>query len=116
MWVVKKIEAIVRPFKMEDVKDALTQIGITGMTVSEVKGSGRQKGHTEVYRGSEYSSLEFPPKIKFEIIVTEDRVRKTVESIVEAARTGKVGDGKVFVLPIEQVIRIRTEEWGEAAI
>jgi nitrogen regulatory protein P-II 1 len=115
MWVVKKIEAIVRPFKMEDVKDALTQIGITGMTVSEVKGSGRQKGHTEVYRGSEYS-LEFPPKIKFEIIVTEDRVRKTVESIVEAARTGKVGDGKVFVLPIEQVIRIRTEESGEAAV
>jgi nitrogen regulatory protein P-II 1 len=115
MWVMKKIEAIVRPFKMEDVKDALTQIGITGMTVSEVKGSGRQKGHTEVYRGSEYS-LEFPPKIKFEIIVTEDRVRKTVESIVEAARTGKVGDGKVFVLPIEQVIRIRTEEWGEAAV
>ena len=115
MWVVKKIEAIVRPFKMEDVKDALTQIGITGMTVSEVKGSGRQKGHTEVYRGSEYS-LEFPPKIKFEIIVTEDRVRKTVESIVEAARTGKVGDGKVFVLPIEQVIRIRTEEWGDAAV
>jgi nitrogen regulatory protein P-II 1 len=115
MWVVKKIEAIVRPFKMEDVKDALTQIGITGMTVSEVKGSGRQKGHPEVYRGSEYS-LEFPPKIKFEIIVTEDRVRKTVESIVEAARTGKVDDGKVFVLPIEQVIRIRTEEWGEAAV
>ena len=115
MWAVKKIEAIVRPFKMEDLKDALAQIGITGMTVSEVKGSGRQKGHTEVYRGSEYT-LEFPPKIKFEIIVTEDRVRKTVESIVEAARTGKAGDGKVFVLPIEQVIRIRTEEWGEAAV
>jgi nitrogen regulatory protein P-II 1 len=115
IWVVKKIEAIVRPFKMEDVKDALTQIGITGMTVSEVKGSGRQKGHTEIYRGTEYS-LEFPPKIKFEIFVPDDRVRKAVETIVEAARTGKIGDGKVFVLPIEQAIRIRTEEWGEAAI
>ena len=114
MWVVKKIEAIVRPFKMEDVKDALTQIGITGMTVSEVKGSGRQKGHTEAYRGSEYS-LEFPPKIRFEIIVPDDRVRKAVETIVEATRTGKIGDGKVFVLPIEQAFRIRTEEWGEAA-
>ena len=85
------------------------------MPVSEVKGSGRQKGHTEVYRGSEYS-LEFPPKIKFEIVVTDDQVRKAVETIVEAARTGKIGDGKVFVLPIEQAIRIRTEEWGETAI
>jgi nitrogen regulatory protein P-II 1 len=112
---MKKIEAIIRPFKMEDVKDALTQIGIAGITVSEVKGSGRQKGHTEVYRGSEYS-LEFPPKIKFEIVVPDDRVRKAVETIVEAARTGKIGDGKVFVLPIEQAIRIRTEEWGETAI
>ena len=112
---MKKIEAIIRPFKMEHVKDALTQIGIAGITVSEVKGSGRQKGHTEVYRGSEYS-LEFPPKIKFEIVVAEDRVRKVVETIVEAARTGKIGDGKVFVLPIEQAIRIRTEEWGDTAI
>jgi nitrogen regulatory protein P-II 1 len=112
---MKKIEAIIRPFKMEHVKDALTQIGIAGITVSEVKGSGRQKGHTEVYRGSEYS-LEFPPKIKFEIVVADDRVRKAVETIVEAARTGKIGDGKVFVLPIEQAIRIRTEEWGEIAI
>ena len=113
--IMKKIEAIIRPFKMEDVKDALTQIGIAGITVSEVKGSGRQKGHTEVYRGSEYS-LEFPPKIKFEIVVADDRVRKAVETIVEAARTGKIGDGKVFVLPMEQAIRIRTEEWGETAI
>ena len=112
---MKKIEAIIRPFKMEHVKDALTQIGIAGITVSEVKGSGRQKGHTEVYRGSEYS-LEFPPKIKLEIVVADDRVRKAVETIVEAARTGKIGDGKVFVLPIEQAIRIRTEEWGETAI
>jgi nitrogen regulatory protein P-II 1 len=112
---VKKIEAILRPFKTEDVKDALTRIGIAGMTVSEVKGSGRQKGHTEVYRGSEYS-LEFPPKIKFEIVVAGDQVRKAVETIVEAARTGKIGDGKVFVLPIEQAIRIRTEERGETAI
>jgi nitrogen regulatory protein P-II 1 len=112
---VKKIEAIVRPFKMDDVKDALTQIGIMGMTVGEVKGCGRQKGHTEVYRGSEYS-LQFPPKIKFEIVVADDRVRKAVETIVEVARTGKIGDGKIFVLPIEQAIRIRTDECGEGAI
>jgi nitrogen regulatory protein PII len=113
--VVKKIEAIIKPFKMEDVKQALTEIGITGMTLSEVKGFGRQKGHSETYRGSEYT-VDFPPKIKFEIVVGDDRVRKTVETIVEAARTGKIGDGKVFVMPIEQAIRIRTEERGEAAI
>jgi nitrogen regulatory protein P-II 1 len=112
---MKKIEAIVKPFKMEDVKEALTEIGIAGMTVSEVKGFGRQKGHTEIYRGSEYT-VDFLPKVKFEIVVGDDRVQKAVETIVEAARTGKIGDGKVFVIPIEQAIRIRTEERGEAAI
>ena len=113
--VMKKIEAIIKPFKMEDVKEALTEIGIAGMTVSEVKGFGRQKGHTEIYRGSEYT-VDFLPKVKFEIVVGDDRVQKAVETIVEAARTGKIGDGKVFVVPIEQAIRIRTEERGEAAI
>ena len=112
---MKKIEAIIKPFKMEDVKEALTEIGIEGMTVSEVKGFGRQKGHTEIYRGSEYT-VDFLPKVKFEIVVTDDRVQKAVATIVEAARTGKIGDGKVFVVPIEQVVRIRTEERGEAAI
>lgn len=112
---MKKIEAIIKPFKMEDVKEALTEIGIEGMTVSEVKGFGRQKGHTEIYRGSEYT-VDFLPKVKFEIVVPDDRVRKAVEVIVEAARTGKIGDGKVFVVAIEQAIRIRTEERGEAAI
>jgi nitrogen regulatory protein PII len=112
---VKKIEAIIKPFKMEDVKQALAEIGITGMTLSEVKGFGRQKGHSETYRGSEYT-VDFPPKIKFEIVVSDDRVRKAVETIVAAARTGKIGDGKVFVVPIEQAIRIRTDERGEAAI
>ena len=112
---MKKIEAIIKPFKMEDVKEALTEIGIEGMTVSEVKGFGRQKGHTEIYRGSEYT-VDFLPKVKFEIVVTDDRVQKAVATIVEAARTGKIGDGKVFVVPIEQAVRIRTEERGEAAI
>jgi nitrogen regulatory protein PII len=112
---MKKIEAIIKPFKMEEVKEALMEIGITGMTVSEVKGFGRQKGRTEIYRGSEYT-VDFPPKIKFEIVVGDDRVRKAVETIVEAARTGKIGDGKVFVVPIEQAIRIRTKEHGDAAI
>jgi nitrogen regulatory protein PII len=116
VWaVMKKIEAIIKPFKMEDVKEALTEIGIEGMTVSEVKGFGRQKGHTEIYRGSEYT-VDFLPKVKFEIVVGDDRVRKAVETIVEAARTGKIGDGKVFVVAIEEVIRIRTEERGEDAI
>jgi nitrogen regulatory protein PII len=113
--VMKKIEAIIKPFKMEDVKEALTEIGIEGMTVSEVKGFGRQKGHTEIYRGSEYT-VDFLPKVKFEIVVPDDRVQKAVQSIVEAARTGKIGDGKVFVVAIEQAIRIRTEERGEFAI
>jgi nitrogen regulatory protein PII len=112
---MKKIEAIIKPFKMEDVKEALAEIGIAGMTVSEVKGFGRQKGHTEIYRGSEYT-VDFLPKVKFEIVVGDDRVQKAVETIVEAARTGKIGDGKVFVVAIEQAIRIRTEERGEAAI
>jgi nitrogen regulatory protein P-II 1 len=112
---MKKIEAIIKPFKMEDVKEALTEIGVEGMTVSEVKGFGRQKGHTEIYRGSEYT-VDFLPKVKFEVVVADDRVQKAVETIVEAARTGKIGDGKVFVLPIDEAIRIRTEERGEAAI
>jgi nitrogen regulatory protein PII len=113
--VMKKIEAIVKPFKMEDVKEALTEIGIEGMTVSEVKGFGRQKGHTEIYRGSEYT-VDFLPKVKFEIVVSDDRVQRTVETIVQTARTGKIGDGKVFVISIEEAIRIRTEERGEAAV
>ena len=112
---MKKIEAIVKPFKMEDVKEALTEIGIEGMTVSEVKGFGRQKGHTEIYRGSEYT-VDFLPKVKFEIVVADDRVQRAVQTIVEAARTGKIGDGKVFVVPIEEAVRIRTEERGDAAI
>lgn len=112
---MKKIEAIIKPFKMEDVKDALSEIGVEGMTVSEVKGFGRQKGHTEIYRGSEYT-VDFLPKVKFEVIVTEDRVQRAVEAIVQSAKTGKIGDGKVFVLPIEDAIRIRTEERGESAI
>jgi len=112
---MKKIEAIIKPFKMEDVKEALSEIGIEGMTVSEVKGFGRQKGHTEIYRGSEYT-VDFLPKVKFEIVVADERVAKAVEAIVKAAKTGKIGDGKVFVLPVEQAIRIRTEEHGDAAI
>jgi nitrogen regulatory protein P-II 1 len=112
---MKKIEAIIKPFKMEDVKEALTEIGIEGMTVSEVKGFGRQKGHTEIYRGSEYT-VDFLPKVKFEIVVPDDRVQRAVETIVQVARTGKIGDGKVFVISIDEAIRIRTEERGEAAI
>ena len=112
---MKKIEAIIKPFKMEDVKEALSEIGIEGMTVTEVKGFGRQKGHTEIYRGSEYT-VDFLPKVKFEIVLTEDRVQRAVEAIVQAAKTGKIGDGKVFVLPIEEAIRIRTEERGDSAV
>src|SRR5207244_3035423 len=112
---MKKIEAIVKPFKMEDVKQALAEVGVEGMTVSEVKGFGRQKGHTEIYRGSEYT-VDFLPKVKFEVIITEDRVQKAVDAIVAAAKTGKIGDGKVFIMPIEDAIRIRTEERGESAI
>jgi nitrogen regulatory protein P-II 1 len=112
---MKKIEAIIKPFKLEDVKEALSEIGVEGMTVSEVKGFGRQKGHTEIYRGSEYT-VDFLPKVKFEIVISDDRVQRAVDAIVQSAKTGKIGDGKVFVLPIEDAIRIRTEERGEAAI
>ncbi len=112
---MKKIEAIIKPFKLEDVKEALAEVGIEGMTVSEVKGFGRQKGHTEIYRGSEYT-VDFLPKVKFEIVVADDRVSKVVAAIVGAAKTGKIGDGKVFVLPMEDAIRIRTEERGDPAI
>jgi nitrogen regulatory protein PII len=112
---MKKIEAIVKPFKMEDVKQALAEIGVEGMTVSEVKGFGRQKGHTEIYRGSEYT-VDFLPKVKFEVVIADERVQRAVDAIVAAAKTGKIGDGKVFVLPMEDAVRIRTEERGESAI
>jgi nitrogen regulatory protein P-II 1 len=112
---MKKIEAIIKPFKLEEVKDALSQIGIEGMTVSEVKGFGRQKGHTEIYRGSEYK-VDFLPKIKIEIVLPDARVEGAVGAIVSSAKTGKIGDGKVFVSDVEEIIRIRTEEKGDAAI
>ena len=112
---MKKVEAIIKPFKMEDVKEALGEAGVEGMTVTEVKGFGRQKGHTEIYRGSEYT-VDFLPKVKFEIVVPDGHVDRVVQAIVKSARTGKIGDGKVFVLPIEEAIRIRTEERGEAAV
>ena len=112
---MKKIEAIIKPFKLEDVKEALSALGVEGMTVSEVKGFGRQKGHTEIYRGSEYT-VDFLPKIKLEVVLADTVVASAVEAIVKAARTGKIGDGKVFVSAIENAIRIRTEETGESAI
>jgi nitrogen regulatory protein PII len=112
---MKKIEAIVKPFKLEEVKDALSGVGIEGMTVSEVKGFGRQKGHTEIYRGSEYT-VDFLPKLKLEIVVSEAAVESAVQAIVKAAKTGKIGDGKVFVYGVDEVIRIRTEETGELAV
>ena len=112
---MKKIEAIIKPFKLEEVKDALSQIGIEGMTVSEVKGFGRQKGHTEIYRGSEYK-VDFLPKIKIEIVLPDGRVDAAIAAIVSSAKTGKIGDGKVFVSDVEEIIRIRTEEKGDAAI
>ena len=112
---LKKIEAIIKPFKLEEVKEALTEVGIEGMTVTEVKGFGRQKGHTEIYRGSEYT-VDFLPKIKLEIILAEASVDKAVAAILKAAKTGKIGDGKIFVLPVSEVIRIRTEDKGEKAI
>jgi nitrogen regulatory protein PII len=112
---MKKIEAIIKPFKLEEVKDALAEIGIEGMTVAEVKGFGRQKGHTEIYRGSEYT-VDFLPKIKIEIVVTDALVQSAVDVIVKAAKTGKIGDGKVFVLNIEDAIRIRTDEKGDKAV
>ena len=113
--IMKKIEAIIKHFKMEDVRTALEEIGIEGITVSEVKGFGSQKGHREIYAGSEYT-VGFVPKLKFEIVISDNRVQKVVKAIVNAARTGKIGDGKVFVLGIEECIRIRTAERGEAAI
>jgi len=112
---MKRIEAVIKPFKLEDVKDALAEIGITGMTVSEVKGYGRQKGHSELYRGAEYV-VDFLPKIKMEMVVEAKDVDQVTKTIVEAARTGKIGDGKIFVSDIEQIIRIRTGETGEEAI
>jgi nitrogen regulatory protein P-II 1 len=112
---VKKIECIVKPFKLEDVKEALSELGIMGMTVSEVKGFGRQKGHTELYRGSEYT-VDFLPKVKIELVVSDDLVEKAVQTIIAAAKTGNIGDGKIFVYPIQEVIRIRTGEKGEKAI
>ncbi len=112
---MKKIEAIIKPFKLEDVKDGLSTLGVEGMTVSEVKGFGRQKGHTEIYRGSEYT-VDFLPKIKIEVVLADSMVASAVEAIVKAAKTGKIGDGKVFVSPIENAVRIRTEETGEAAV
>ena len=112
---MKKVEAIIKPFKLEEVKDALGDVGIEGMTVSEVKGFGRQKGHTEIYRGSEYT-VDFLPKIKVELVVTDQQVDSAVTTIVKAARTGKIGDGKVFVSAIEQAVRIRTDEKGESAV
>jgi nitrogen regulatory protein P-II 1 len=112
---MKKIEAIIKPFKLEDVKEALSGLGVEGMTVSEVKGFGRQKGHTEIYRGSEYT-VDFLPKIKLEIVLADSMVNPAVDAIVKAAKTGKIGDGKVFVSAIDNAIRIRTEETGEAAV
>ena len=112
---MKKIEAIIKPFKLDDVREALTDIGITGMTVTEVKGFGRQKGHTEVYRGAEYA-VDFLPKVKIELVLADDLVERAVETIVETARSGKIGDGKIFILPVEEVIRIRTGETAEAAV
>ncbi len=112
---MKKIEAIIKPFKLDDVREALTEIGITGMTVTEVKGFGRQKGHTEIYRGAEYA-VDFLPKVKLELVLPDDMVERVIETIVETARSGKIGDGKIFVYPVEQVIRIRTGETDHAAI
>ena len=112
---MKKITARIKPFKLDDVREALSNIGIQGMTITEVKGFGRQKGHTEVYRGAEYS-VDFLPKIQIDIVVGEHLIEQVIESIIEAARTGKVGDGKIFITPVEEVIRIRTGETGETAV
>ncbi len=112
---MKLIKAIIKPFKLEEVKDALSEIGIEGMTVTEVKGFGRQKGHTEIYRGSEYT-IDFLPKVIIEIAVSDEVVPKAVDTIVSSAQTGKIGDGKVFVLPVEEAVRIRTGEKGEEAV
>ena len=112
---MKKIEAIIKPFKLDEVREALSDIGANGLTVTEVKGFGRQKGHTELYRGAEYV-VDFLPKVKIEVVVRDDVVETAIESIIKAARTGKIGDGKIFVMPVEQVVRIRTCETGEEAL
>jgi len=112
---MKKVEAIIKPFKLDDVRQALSDIGITGMTASEVKGFGRQKGHTELYRGAEYV-IDFLPKVKVEVVIAETMVDQAIEAITSAARTGKIGDGKIFVTPVERIVRIRTGEEGEDAI
>jgi nitrogen regulatory protein P-II 1 len=112
---MKKIEAIIKPFKLNDVKDALHEVGLSGMTVTEVKGFGRQKGHTEIYRGSEYT-VDFLPKIKIEMILPDALVAGATEAIIKAARTGKIGDGKIFVYPVDEAVRIRTEERGDKAV
>ncbi len=112
---MKKIEAVIKPFKLDEVREALSEIGVTGLTVTEVKGFGRQKGHTELYRGSEYV-VDFLPKVKLEVILTDAMVDQAVDAIVRSARTGKIGDGKIFVTTVEQVVRIRTGETDEAAV
>ena len=112
---MKKIEAVIKPFKLDEVREALSEIGITGLTVTEVKGFGRQKGHTELYRGAEYV-VDFLPKVKIEIVVADKDVEQAIEAIIKAARTGKIGDGKIFVTSVEQVVRIRTGETDESAI
>lgn len=112
---MKKVEAVIKPFKLEEVKEALNEVGIDGMTIIEVKGFGRQKGHTEIYRGSEYT-VDFLPKVKLEVVVSDALTDRVVAAIVKSARTGKIGDGKVFVLPVDQAVRIRTDETGNAAV
>ncbi|MEI6738081.1 MAG: P-II family nitrogen regulator [Pseudomonadota bacterium] len=112
---MKKIEAVIKPFKLDEVREVLTNLGCSGLTVTEVKGFGRQKGHTELYRGAEYT-VDFLPKIKVEVVVPDDLVDKVIDAVINAARTGKIGDGKIFVFPVEQVIRIRTGESGNDAI
>ncbi len=112
---MKKVEAVIKPFKLEEVKEALTEIGVQGMTVTEVKGFGRQKGHQEIYRGAEYV-VDFLPKVKIEIVIPDEMVDRVIETILKSARTGKIGDGKIFVTSVEEVIRIRTGEKGEEAI
>jgi len=112
---MKKIEAVIKPFKLDEVREALSEIGVSGLTVTEVKGFGRQKGHTELYRGAEYV-VDFLPKVKIEIVVADASVDNAIDAIVKAARTGKIGDGKIFVTPVDQVVRIRTGETGEEAV
>ena len=112
---MKKIEAVIKPFKLDEVREALSEVGVTGLTVTEVKGFGRQKGHTELYRGAEYV-VDFLPKVKIDVVLADSMVDRAVEALIKAARTGKIGDGKIFVMPVEQVVRIRTGESGESAV